>query len=42
MSATQKRCDMKQKQHEATHEKVQHEKSTREKVHKNIALEWTI
>ena len=43
MSATQKKCDMKRKQHEATREKVQHEKSARvkyeKKVHKHSALD---
>ena len=45
MSATQKKCDMKRKQEEATREKVQLEKSARmkyaKKVHKNSRLECT-
>ena len=40
-----KKCDMKRVQHEATREKLQHEKSARvkyaKKVHKNRALECT-
>ena len=39
MSATQKKWDMKRVQHEATREKVQHEKSARVKHAKKSAQE---
>ena len=42
MSATQKKCDMKRMQHEATREKVQHEKSARVKYAKKSAQEKCI
>ena len=35
MSATQKKCDMKRVQHEASSEKLQHEKSGRVKYAKH-------
>ena len=45
MSATQKKCDMKRVQHEATREKLHHEESARvkytKKVDKNSALGCT-
>ena len=45
LSATQKKCDLKRVQHEATREKMQHKKNARvkyaKKVYKNSALECT-
>ena len=39
MSATQKKCDMKRVQHEATREKLQHEKSATVKYAKKSTQE---
>ena len=41
MSATQKKCDMKRVQHEASSEKLQHEKSGRVKYAKHAQEQGT-